>query len=124
FDGVDTTLAALAVTSRLVRGIRFDAARMRAAALEGYTLATEAADYLTRRGLPFREAHRLVGRAVAFAIKEGRPLGRLTMKEWQTFSPLFEADLFESLTLEAALNARAVVGGTAPARVKEALARG
>jgi argininosuccinate lyase len=124
FDGVDTTLAALAVTTRLVRGIRFNAARMRAAALEGYTLATEAADYLTRRGLPFREAHRLVGRAVAFAIKEGRPLERLTMKEWQTFSPLFEADLFESLTLEAALNARAVVGGTAPARVKEALARG
>ena len=124
FDGVDSTLAALAVTTRLVKGIRFNAARMRAAALEGYTLATEAADYLTWRGVPFREAHRLVGRAVAFAIKEGRPLERLTLEEWQTFSPLFEADLYESLTLEAALNARAVVGGTAPARVKEALARG
>jgi argininosuccinate lyase len=97
---------------------------MRAAALEGYTLATEAADYLTRRGVPFRDAHRVVGRAVAFAITEGRPLEGLTLEEWQTFSPRFEADLFESLTLEAALNARAVVGGTAPARVKEALARG
>ena len=124
FDGVDSTLAALAVTTRLVKGIRFSAARMRAAALEGYTLATEAADYLTRRGVPFREAHRLIGRAVAFAIKEDRPLERLTLEEWQAFSPLFEADLFESLTLEAALNARAVVGGTAPARVTEALARG
>jgi argininosuccinate lyase len=124
FDGVDSTLAALAVTTRLVKGIRFNAARMRAAALEGYTLATEAADYLTRRGVPFREAHRLVGRAVAFAIEQGRPLERLSLNEWQTFSPLFEADLFESLTLEAALNARAVVGGTAPARVKEALAHG
>ena len=124
FDGVDSTLAALAVSTRLVTGIRFNAARMRAAALEGYTLATEAADYLTRRGVPFREAHRLVGRAVAFAIKEARPLERLTLEEWRTFSPHFESDLFESLTLEAALNAHAVVGGTAPNRVKEALARG
>ena len=124
FDGVDSALAALAVTTLMVRGIRFNAARMRAAAVEGYTLATEAADYLTRRGVPFREAHRVVGRAVAFAIKEGRPLEGLTIKEWQTFSPRFEADLFESLTLEAALDARAVLGGTAPARVKEALARG
>jgi argininosuccinate lyase len=124
FDGVDTALAALAVTARLVGGIRFNPARMRAAALEGYTLATEAADYLTRRGVPFRQAHRIVGQAVAHAIKQGKPLEGLTLEEWQTFSPQFSADLFQSLTLEAALNARAVVGGTSPARVKEALSRG
>lgn len=124
FDGVDTTLDALAVTALLVRGLRFNPGRMRAAALEGYTLATEAADYLARRGVPFREAHRIVGRAVAHAIRQARSLEGLRLEEWRTFSPLFEADLFESLTLEAALNARAVVGGTAPARVKEELARG
>jgi argininosuccinate lyase len=124
FDGVDTALAALAVTARLVGGIRFNPARMRAAALEGYTLATEAADYLTRRGVPFRQAHRIVGQAVAHAIKQGKPLEGLTLEEWQTFSPQFSADLFQSLTLEAALNARAVVGGTSPTRVKEALSRG
>lgn len=124
FDGIDTTLASLGVTTLLVSGIRFNPVRMRAAALEGYTLATEAADYLTRRGVPFREAHRIVGQAVARAIREGKPLEGLTLEEWRAFSPHFSADLFQSLTLEAALNARSVVGGTAPTRVKEALARG
>lgn len=124
FDGVDTVLDSLAVTAALVKGIRFHPGRMRAAALEGYTLATEAADYLTRRGIPFRDAHRIVGRAVAYCVQQGKTLESLTLQEWQGFSPDFSADLFQSLTLEAALDARAVEGGTAPARVKEALARG
>ena len=122
FDAVDTTLDALAVTTILVRQLAFKIDRMRAAALDGYTLATEAADYLVRKGLPFRDAHRAVGAAVAYALDAGRPLEGLTLEELRRFSPLFDQDVFERLTLEAALGARAVYGGTAPARVREALA--
>jgi argininosuccinate lyase len=122
FDGVDTTLASLKVTTRLVQGLRFDRDVMRKAALEGYTLATELADYLSRKGMPFRDAHHLVGRMVAEAIATNRGLESFSLAELQRFSPLFSADIADHLTLEGALKSRDVLGGTAPARVKEALA--
>ncbi len=122
FDAVDTALDALDVTATMVKRIRFRPEAMRAAALGGYTLATEAADYLTRKGLPFREAHRIVGQVVAYAIQAGKPLEALTLQELQRFSPRFEADISRALTLEGALASRAVFGGTAPARVREAVA--
>jgi argininosuccinate lyase len=121
FDGVDTTLACLKVTARLVQGLRFDRDVMRKAALEGYTLATELADYLSRKGMPFRDAHHLVGRMVAEAIAGNRGLESFSLAELQRFSPLFAADIVDHLTLEGALKSRDVLGGTAPARVKEAL---
>ncbi len=123
FDAVDTALDSLAVTTAMVRGLSFRPETMRAAALGGYTLATEAADYLTRKGVPFREAHRIVGQLVAYAAAASKPLEALTLLELQRFSPHFGSDIFQSLTLEGALHSRAVLGGTAPARVKEALAR-
>jgi argininosuccinate lyase len=122
FDAVDTTLDSLTVMTLLIQGLRFKPDRMREGALAGHTLATEAADYLVRKGLPFRDAHRLVGLAVAYAIEAGKPLEGLTLDELRRFSPLFEADVFDCLTLDAALAARSVYGGTAPVRVKEALA--
>ena len=122
FDGVDTTLACLKVAARLVQGLRFDPEVMRQAALEGYTLATELADYLSRKGLPFRDAHHLVGRMVAQAIASHRGLEAFSLAELQAFSPLFGADIVDHLTLEGALASRNVLGGTAPGRVKEALA--
>ena len=122
FDGVDTTLACLQVTSRLVLGLRFDVAVMRAAAIGGYTLATELADYLSRKGMPFREAHRVVGGVVATALAAHKGLEDLTLAELRAASPLFAADVHGHLTLEGALASRDVIGGTAPARVHEALA--
>jgi argininosuccinate lyase len=122
FDGVDTTLACLKVTARLVQGLRFDRDVMRKAALEGYTLATEVADYLSRKGMPFRDAHHLVGRMVAEAIATHRGLESFSLAELQRFSPLFGTDVVDHLTLEGALGSRDVLGGTAPGRVKEALA--
>jgi argininosuccinate lyase len=122
FDAVDTTLACLAVTARLVQGIQFDQETMRAAALAGYTLATEAADYLSRKGVPFRDAHRVVGQIVARAVKAHRGIEDLSLDELRQFSPLFDADVFDHLTLEGALRSRDVLGGTAPVRVREALA--
>jgi argininosuccinate lyase len=122
FDGVDTTLACLRVTGRLVQGLQFDRDVMRKAALQGYTLATELADYLSRKGMPFRDAHHLVGRMVADAIATHRGLEDYALPELQQFSPLFGTDTIDHLTLEGALQSRDVLGGTAPARVKEALA--
>jgi len=122
FDGVDTTLACLQVTARLVEGLQFDPSAMRTAALQGYTLATELADYLAIKGMPFRDAHHLVGRMVAQAIATDRGLESFSLAELQEFSPLFSADIVDHLTLEGALRSRDVLGGTAPRRVKEALA--
>ena len=122
FDAVDTTQACLEVTARLVEGIQFDQEKMRGAALAGYTLATEAADYLSRKGVPFRDAHRVVGQIVARAIKAHRGIEDLSLDELRQFSSLFDADVFDHLTLEGALRSRDVLGGTAPVRVREALA--
>jgi argininosuccinate lyase len=123
FDGVDTTIVCLQVAARLVLGLKFDRDVMRTAALSGYTLATEAADYLSRKGMPFRDAHRVVGQIVAKGIATHKRLEDFTLDELQQFSPLFSGDVFNVLTLEGALKSRDVLGGTAPARVKEALAR-
>ncbi len=122
FDAVDTTVGCLQVTARLVEGLRFDVEAMRSAAISGYTLATELADYLSRKGMPFRDAHRLVGKMVAAAIAGRRGLESFSLAELQQLSPLFQADVAEYLTLEGALKSRDVFGGTAPVRVKEALA--
>jgi argininosuccinate lyase len=122
FDAVDTTMDCLQVTARLVQGIRFDQEAMRGAALSGYTLATEAADYLSRKGMPFRDAHRVVGQIVARAIAAHHGIEDFSLGELHQFSPLFGADVFEHLTLEGALGSRDVLGGTAPKRVKEQLA--
>jgi argininosuccinate lyase len=123
FDGVDTTIDCLLVAERLVLGLQFDRDAMRAAALSGYTLATEVADYLSRKGMPFRDAHRVVGQIVAAGIASHRGLEDFTLDELLQFSPLFSADVFEHLTLDGALKSRDVLGGTAPTRVREALAR-
>jgi argininosuccinate lyase len=122
FDGVDTTIVCLQVAARLVLGLKFDRDVMGTAALSGYTLATEAADYLSRKGMPFRDAHRVVGQMVAKGIATHKGLEHFSLEELQQFSPLFSADIFDNLTLEGALRSRNVLGGTAPARVKEALA--
>jgi argininosuccinate lyase len=123
FDGVDTTIVCLQVAARLMRGLKFDRDAMRTAALSGYTLATEAADYLSRKGMPFRDAHRVVGQLVAKGITTHQGLEDFSLEELQQFSPLFSGDVFGYLTLEGALKSRDVLGGTAPAQVKEALAR-
>ena len=122
FDAVDTTHDCLQVTATLVEGLRFDVDQMRAAAVTGYTLATELADYLSRKGMPFRDAHRVIGQLVASAAASNRSLESYSVGELSAFSPLFGADVAEHLTLEGALKSRDVLGGTAPSRVREALA--
>jgi argininosuccinate lyase len=122
FDSVDTLEAITGVVPPLLRSLTFDARRMREAAAAGFSTATDLADYLVRKGLPFREAHEVVGRIVRLGLDAGKPLEALPLVELQRFSPLIDADVFAAVTLEASVRARAVTGGTAPDAVRRALA--
>ncbi len=121
FDTVDTLEAVLTVLPPLLRSLSFDRARMREAATASFSTATDLADYLVRKGVPFRQAHEVVGRVVAHAIERGATLDALTGDELRGFSPLFGDDAVRAVTLEASLRARALIGGTAPDAVRRAL---
>jgi argininosuccinate lyase len=122
FDSVDTLQAILAVLPPLLASLTFRTDRMRAAAGEHFATATDLADYLVRKGLPFRRAHEVVGRAVRQALESGQTLETLPLEDLRRLSPLLDADVREALTVEASLRARAVPGGTAPDAVRRALA--
>ena len=123
FDAVDTLTASLRVFTEMLGGIKVNADAMRKAALEGYATATDLADYLVKKGVPFREAHEAVAQVVRFAEGRGCGLADLKLPDLQQFSPLIEKDVFAALKLEGALKARSHIGGTAPARVKAAIAK-
>ena len=120
FEVYESLLLTLLVMAEMLPTIRVNEQRTRAAATAGYTLATDLADYLARKGLPFREAHKAVGKLVRYASEKSKELSELTLKEYQRFSPLFAEDVL-SLDVAASLAARDVPGGTAPARVAAAL---
>ena len=122
FDTADTAMACLEVTTTVLRNVRLNEKRARAAASQGYLNATELADYLARKGLPFREAHETVGRIVRHAIERHLELNDLSLDDLKPFSTLIEEDVFVSLSLEQTLATKAQKGGTAPERVAEALA--
>jgi argininosuccinate lyase len=122
FDIVDTVLPTLAVMADLVGGgIEVDAQRMRAAAREGFATATDLADYLVRKGLPFRDAHEAVARAVRHAEGERCDLAELPIDVLRRFSPLIDRDVFSVLSLDGSVASRNHVGGTAPGRVLQAI---
>jgi argininosuccinate lyase len=123
FDAVDTLRDALTAMAGIVSAIEVDADAMRAAALEGFATATDLADYLVRKGVPFRDAHEAVGAAVAFAIEAEKPLEGLSLEELKRFNATIESDVFDVLTLDGSIAARDHLGGTAPRQVRAAVAR-
>jgi argininosuccinate lyase len=123
FDTIDTLTGSLRVASTVLRNIELDRERARLAAITDYTNATELADYLVRKGLEFRKAHEVIGRIVVYAIEQGRQLHELTIDECRRFSPLFDEDLFDTISLESSLAGKRQIGGTSPEQVKEELAR-
>ncbi|MCS6997516.1 MAG: argininosuccinate lyase, partial [Casimicrobiaceae bacterium] len=123
FDAVDTLLPTLTLFADLVRGLRVHPERMRAAAREGFATATDLAEYLVRRGVPFRDAHEAVARAVRAAEAKGVDLADLSLEELRAFSPAIGEDVYASLTLEGSVAARRHVGGTAPECVRAEIAR-
>ncbi len=123
FDLVDTVVECLQVFAELVPAIKVDRKTCRDAALRGYATATDLADYLVRKGVPFRDAHHAVGAAVAYAIDRRVDLAQLKLEELKRFSPRIGADVYKCLTLEGSVNARDHVGGTAPTQVRAAIRR-
>ncbi|MBT3022800.1 MAG: argininosuccinate lyase [Candidatus Thiodiazotropha sp. (ex Lucina aurantia)] len=123
FDSVDNVKGSLKVFADMVPAIKCRKEAMRQATMQGFATATDLADYLVRKGIPFRDAHEVVGRAVAFGVAEGRDLSQMKLQELQRFSSEIEADVFDILTLEGSLAARDHIGGTAPNQVRRAIAR-
>jgi argininosuccinate lyase len=121
FEAVDILLPTLAVFAGMISTLRVNAAAAQAALGRGYILATDLADYLVKKGKPFRAAHEALAKLVSYAVEKNKPLPKLTLAEYKKFSPLFEDDVF-SITIESSLAARDVVGGTAPKQVAKALA--
>jgi argininosuccinate lyase len=122
FAAHDQAVAILEIAAGATAASRFHEARLRQAASDPALVSTEAADYLVRRGVPFRQAHEIVGKIVREAERVGGSWAALPLEQLKKFSPFFEADLYAALTPEAALAARAVHGGTSPERVREAVA--
>ncbi len=123
FDTVITVENCLNMTRRVLEKIQLQPERMRDAAEKGYLNATELADYLVAKKVPFRRAHRLVGKIVLRAVELNLSLSELTLKEYRRFNPIFDKDLYQHLTLEKGLSRRKEEGGTAPATVQKALKR-
>ena len=119
FDSADTLRDTLTIFADMVGGIKVKAENMRAAALQGFSTATDLADYMVKKGLPFRDAHEAVALAVRKCEESGCDLADLSLAQLQEFNANIEEDVFEVLTLEGSVSARAHIGGTAPARVKE-----
>ncbi|HYQ99090.1 MAG TPA: argininosuccinate lyase [Casimicrobiaceae bacterium] len=123
FDIVDTLADTIAIMADLVAtGVEADCDRMRAAASEGFATATDLADYLVRKGMPFRDAHEAVARAVRHAESKGADLAALSLAELRSFAPAAGDDVFTVLTLEGSVASRNHAGGTAPAQVRAAIA--
>ena len=123
FDAFDTVSSCLQVSSTVMRNITVNNDRARAAAASGYMNATELADYLVRKGMPFRDAHEVIGKIVMRAIELRKELDQLSLAELRTFSPLFADDVHIALSLEQTLKSKSQIGGTSPELLAAALAQ-
>ncbi|MGB3598615.1 MAG: argininosuccinate lyase, partial [Pseudomonas neustonica] len=124
FDAVDTLRDSLRAFADMIPAIQPRVEVMREAALRGFSTATDLADYLVRKGLPFRDCHEIVGHAVKYGVDHKKDLAEMSLAELRQFSDQIEQDVFEVLTLEGSVNARDHIGGTAPAQVLAAVTRG
>jgi len=122
FDTVDTLLSTLEVFTGMIKTLKVKAENTSKAAKQGYILATDLADYLVKKGETFRTAHEIVARLVSYAVGKDKSFSELSLAEYQSFSPLFEEDIY-SITVESSIAVRNVIGGTAPRQVEKALAR-
>ncbi len=118
FDTVDTVKDCLRAFADMIPALEANHFNMREAALRGFATATDLADYLVRKGVPFRDAHEIVGRAVNLGVNTGRDLSEMSLEELQNFGPSIEQDVFSVLTLDGSVAARNHIGGTAPEQVR------
>ncbi len=123
FDSVDTVQMSLGVLAEMMSRVKFNKARMYEAAAKGYSTATDVAEYLVRKGMPFREAHEVTGRIVAYGIKNRKELYELTLGEFRLHSKLFKSDVLGCLSAEDSAGSRNSEGGTSFKEVKKQIAR-
>ncbi|MDF1581159.1 MAG: argininosuccinate lyase [Desulfuromonadales bacterium] len=123
FDTIDTVKGSLKVFAEMIAQMQVKGANMRVAAARGFSTATDVADYCVRKGLPFRQAHEVVGKTVRYCVENGKDIPDLSLEEFRAFSALIDADIYDFITLEASVNARSATGGTARAAVERELAR-
>ena len=121
FDSFDTVHACLDILAPMLESMKLRPDKMRQAAAEGFINATDLADYMVRKGEPFRSAYQIIGRLVADCIREGQILESLPLERYQSYSPLFEQDLYEAIDLEICVSKRTSQGGTAPSQVEAQL---
>lgn len=124
FDSVETIYSCLRVFADMVPTIKTNKENMYQSALKGYTTATDLADYLVKKGLAFRDAHDVVGKAVSYGIKEGKDLSEFSIGELKKFNSLIEEDIFDVISLEGSINSRNHLGGTAPNQISIAIKTG
>ncbi len=123
FDTIDTIKGSVKVFADMIAQMKVKADNMRIAAARGFSTATDVADYCVRKGLPFRQAHEVVGKTVRYCVETGKDIPKLSLAEFREFSALIDEDIYDYVTLEASVNARKATGGTAREAVERELAR-
>ncbi|MDA8387784.1 MAG: argininosuccinate lyase, partial [Nitrospiraceae bacterium] len=121
FDTVDTVKSVLRIFAEMLPAVKFKSARLKSAASGGFSTATDMAEYLVGKGMPFRQAHGVVGKLVLYASGAGKGLESLSLEEMRSFSPLFDRPVFDLLSPEKSVSTKKSFGGTAPAEVKKQL---
>ena len=124
FDSLDTVKKCLKVFTGMLSTLKFSRKQMKQSALSGFANATDAADYLVKKGLPFRSAHEVIGKLVLHCIKHNLSLQDLELSQFKEFSPLFEEDIYHAISLETCVNERKLPGGPAAETVKQAIKEG
>ena len=124
FDAVDTVKLCLPVFTNMLRTMTVREENLLSGAKGGFTNATDVADYLVKKGVPFRESHAVVGKMVAMAIKLGKSLDEFTLEEFHTCSPLIEEDIYDAISMQTCVDGRNLIGGTAPSCVKKEISAG
>ena len=119
FAGEDTVINCLTIFNEVLQNLSFDTKRMRAASAAGFSTATDVADYLVQKGLPFRDAHAVTAQIVRYCIENGKTLDRLDLYVYQSFSSLFEEDILQRVRVGRSVEARKVIGGSARSAVRE-----
>jgi argininosuccinate lyase len=123
FDTIDTVKGSLKIFADMIAQMSIRADNMREAAARGFSTATDVADYVVRKGIPFREAHEIVGKTVRYCIEHDKPIEALSLEEFKAFSSAIEADIYDFITLEASVNSRRATGGTARETVAREISR-
>ena len=121
FDAMDTVKGCIALFTGMLRTLKFNDDVMRTSAMRGFTNATDAADYLVNHGVPFRDAHGIIGRLVLYCIEQNKAIDELSLEELQAISPVFEQDIFDAVSLETCVNKRMTIGAPGPDAMKEVI---